>query len=54
MLKQNITKNKRVDKILKLNAGNSKKYKERAIWDSAAYANNLEVGHLPGLYYLVV
>ena len=24
-----------------------------AIWDSAVYANKLELGHLPGLYYLV-
>ena len=32
---------------------NSEKYEVEAIWDSAVYANELESGHLPGLYYLV-
>ena len=34
-------------------AGNSKKDKVKAIWDSAVYANERK-GHLPGLYYLIV
>ena len=37
---------------LELDAGNSKKYKVKAIRDSAIYAMKLESGHLPGFYYL--
>ena len=32
----------------------SEEYKVKAIWDSAVYARELESGHLPGLYYLVL
>ena len=54
LLKQNITKKKRVEKIPELYAGdNSKEYKIEKIQDSAVYAMELELGHLPGLYYLV-
>ncbi len=35
------------------NDDNNKKYKIKAICDSAIYASKLE-GHLPGLYYLVL
>ena len=31
-----------------------REYKVEAIWDSAVYAIELELGHLPGLYYLVL
>ena len=57
LLEQKTNKKGRVSKeILELDAGNkdSKKYKVEAIWDNAVYANKLESGHLPGLYYLVV
>lgn len=40
--------------VTKLDAGNSKKYKVEAIWDNTIYANKLESGYLPGLYYLIV
>ena len=39
--------------VTELKAGNSKKYKVEAIWDSIVYANKLESGQLPGLYYLI-
>ena len=55
LLEQDITRKERVDeKITELDfeAGDSKKYKVEAIWDSAVYARKLE-GHLLGLYYLV-
>ena len=56
LLEQNTTKKGRVSKeVPELNAGdnNSKKYKVEAIWDRTVYANKLESGHLPSLYYLV-
>ena len=52
---QNITKKEQVkEKFTKLEFefGNSKKYKVKAIWDTAVYVNKAE-SHLPGLYYLV-
>ena len=36
-----------------LNAGDKGEYKMEAIWDSVVYARESELGHLPGLYYLV-
>ena len=37
-----------------LDAGDdSGKYEVEAIWDSTIYARESELGHLPGLYYLV-
>ena len=37
-----------------LDAGdNSGEYELEAIWNSAVYARESELGHLPGLYYLV-
>ena len=56
LLKQDITKKEKIDKRvkeLKLKAGDSKEYKVKTIWDSAVYANKLEAGQLPDLYYLV-
>ena len=54
LLKEDITRNEQVEKVPELNAGdNSKKYKLKAIWDNAVYANKAE-NHLLGLYYLVV
>ena len=39
---------------LEFEAGNdNKEYKVEGICDSAVYAKESEVGHLPGLYYLV-
>lgn len=54
MLEQNITKNKWVDKITKLNTNNnySAKYKIEAIYDRVIYTKEL-VDYLPELYYLV-
>ena len=57
LLEQNTTKKEQVNKRvmeLELEAGNSKEYKVEVIWDSAVYASKLELGQLPGLYYLVV
>ena len=56
LLEQDTTRKERVDqwvKELELEAGDSKKYKVEAIWDSNVYASELESGQLPGLYYLV-
>ena len=41
---------------MKSNAGDdeSGKYKVEVIWDSAMYARESELGHLPGLHYLVL
>ena len=36
-----------------LDVGDSKEYEVEIIWDSAVYTRELELGHLPGLYYLV-
>ena len=55
LLEQNTIRKERVDKKvmeLEFEAGDSKKYKVEAIWDSAIYARESE-DHLPGLYYLV-
>ena len=55
LLEQDATKKEQIDKKvtkLEFKAGNSKKYKVEAIWDSAVYANKTK-GQLPGLYYLV-
>ena len=55
LLEPNTIKKEQVNKQvteLELEAGNSKKYKVEAIWDSAVYANEKK-GHLPDLYYLV-
>ena len=52
---KNANRKKRVDKKvmeLEFEAGNSKEYKEKAIWDSAIYANKAK-DYLPGFYYLV-
>ena len=56
LLEQNTTRKEWVDKLVKeleLEAGDSKEYEVKAIWDSAVYANKLESGQLPGLYYVV-
>ena len=56
LLEEEITRKKRIDKRvmeLEFKAGNSKKYKVGAIWDSVVYTNNAE-GYLPGLYYLII
>ena len=55
LLKQNITKKDRVEKVPGFDANNnSKKYNLEAIWDSAIYANKSKPGYLLGFYYLVV
>ena len=36
-----------------LKVGDSDEYKVEAIWDSAVFTKKSELGHLPGLYYLV-
>ena len=56
LLKKNIIKKKQIDKndIIKLDIdnNNSRKYKVKAIYNSAVYIKKL-AGHLLGLYYLV-
>ena len=54
LLEQDTTRKGQVDDETELDASdNSGEYKVEAIWDSAVYARELELGHLPGLYYLV-
>lgn len=57
MLKQDIIRNKLIDKIIitKLDVGNneSKKYKIEAICISAIYKKKLKSSHLLKLYYLL-
>ena len=56
LLGQDTTKKEWVDERvteLEFEAANSKEYKVEAIWDSAVYASELELGQLPDLYYLV-
>ena len=56
LLEQDTTRKERVDENmtkLEFNVGDSKEYKVEAIRDSAVYTMESELGHLPGLYYLV-
>ena len=55
LLEQDITRKGRVNKNAKeLDAGDdSGEYKVEAIWNSAVYARESELGHLPGFYYLL-
>ena len=56
LLEQDTTRKGRVsEEVPELDAGDkdSEEYNVEAIWDSTVYANKLESGHLPGLYYLV-
>ena len=54
LLEQDITKKGREFSVPEFEPSNDdKEYKVEAIWDSAVYAKESELGHLPGLYYLV-
>ena len=55
LLKQHTARKKRVDEenTKEGDVGNKGKYEVKAIWDSAVYAKESELGHLQGLYYLV-
>ena len=56
LLEQDITRKGQVDEnATELDAGedDSGEYEVEAIWNSAIYAKKSELGHLPGLYYLV-
>ena len=54
LLEQNTTKKEPINKrVTKLEAGDSEEYKVEAIWNSAVYARESELGQLPDLYYLV-
>ena len=54
LLEQDITRKKRVKKVPELDVGNEREeYEMEAIWDTAVYAEELELGHLAGLYYLI-
>ena len=56
LLEQDTIRKGRLDdeNVAELNAGNeSEEYKVKAIWDSKVYMKESELGHLPGLYYLV-
>ncbi len=44
----------RVERAIKLDNGNSKEYKIKTIGDNKVYVKELDSGHLPGLYYLVL
>ena len=58
VLKQNTNKKERLVKNaaiqLEFKAANNEEYEMERIWDSVLYAIESEVGHLPGLYYLVL
>ena len=57
LLEQDTTRKGRVeDNVtqLEFEAGDNAEYKVEAIWDSAIYTRELEAGHLPGLYYLIL
>ena len=55
LLEQDTTKKGGVDEnVTEFEAGsNEEEYKVERIWDSAVYAKESAMGHLPGLYYLV-
>ena len=56
LLKQDTTRKERVheENAEELDGGDdSGEYEVEAIWDSVVYAKESELGHLPGLYYLV-
>ena len=55
LLEQDIIRKKRVDdeNVEELDVGDKKEYEMEAIWDSAVYIKESELGHLLGFYYLV-
>ena len=54
LLEQDNTRKEQVKKVPELDTGDhSNEYEVEAIRDSAIYAKESELGHLPGLYYLV-
>ena len=54
LLEQNTTRKRQVDKnVTEFEDGNNEEYEMEGIWDSAVYAKESEVSHLPGLYYLI-
>ena len=56
LLEQDSTKKGRVSKkVPDYDAGDkdSEEYELEVIWESVVYANKLESGYLPGLYYLI-
>ena len=56
-MEQNTTRKRRVDeevRQMEFNTGDDgEEYKIKAIWNSAVYAKESELGHLPGFYYLI-
>ena len=57
LLEQDNTRKKQVDENvteLESDAGDNKKYKVEAIWDSTIYVMESESGYLPRLYYLII
>ena len=55
LLEQDITKKEQDKNAEELNADdNSREYEMKAIWDNAVYMRELKLGHLPGLYHLVL
>lgn len=53
LLEENITRKRGVETAIKLDKGNSKKYKVEIIHDGKIYAKELDNGHLLDLHYLV-
>ena len=54
LLEQDTTRKGRVDEnAMDFKADNDEEYEVEAIRDRAVYAKELEIGHLPGIYYLV-
>ena len=55
LLEQDTSRKGWVDEMIQLDfeAGDDKEYEVEGIRDNAMYAMESEVGHLPGLYYLV-
>ena len=59
LLEQNTTKKgwvdeKTAEKLEFKAGGDNEEYEVEGICNSAVYARELEAGHLPGLYYLVL
>ncbi len=53
LMEQNITRKEQVEITIELDKDNSKEYEVETDCNSEVYANELDSGHLLGLYYLV-
>lgn len=54
LLEQDTIRTRWIDKVMKLNVGNSKEYEVERIWDSEIYIIESKIYFLPSLYYWVL